>query len=180
MTREALLDAMVADAIRKNALREAEDILNEKSRVKKNDVARFTAETHIEAAARILNEISDDFFSKIKAERLSLLGEKGENTVVLRIFAEFLSSGSYASNMRALIQLARSFGSFPVIIVQSPEKLEPATRQQMTQLMRAPGEPHIVLFQVVPSLLGGLRIFRDGRMQDESVRGKITQLFQSI
>ena len=82
--------------------------------------------------------------------------------------------------MRALIQLARSFGSFPVIIVQSPEKLEPATRQQMTQLMRAPGEPHIVLFQVVPSLLGGLRIFRDGRMQDESVRGKITQLFQSI
>ena len=78
---------MVADAIRKNALREAEDILNEKSRVKKNDVARFTAKTHIEAAARILNEISDDFFSKIKAERLSLLGEKGENTVVLRIFA---------------------------------------------------------------------------------------------
>lgn len=180
MTREALLDAMVADAIRRNALNEARDILNEKSHVKTNDVTRFTAKAHIEAAARALNETPDDFFSKTNAERASLLETKEAKTFVLQLFTEFLSTGSYASNMRALIQLAKSFGSVPVIVVQSPERLESATRDHMMRHMRAPGEPHIVLFQIVPSLLGGLRIFKGGRMQDESARGKITQLFQSI
>lgn len=179
MTRQAVLEALAADALIKkgeDGKDEAAAILRERNRVGRNENVRKNARELLIRAADRLNSRPDDFFSKSSAERLQMFG--GE-TAFGRLIGETVSSGSYEACMRKLIRAAKSFGKTEVITVQSATSLDVEKKAHIAKDLMNPGES-IILFRTRPSLLGGMRVFKSGAMTDKSVRGRITQLFQSI
>ncbi len=180
MTREDLLGAMAADAIRAGSIAQAKKIEQVKHHIEKHAVIEEQAQAHLLEAARMLNMREAEFFSQLRSERFTSLNAIKTPSVVSRLFADALSIGSYPSNMRMLIGLAKLFGPTSVTTIQSSAALSPSDRKGMMKDLSSEKGSDIVLFQTSPSLLGGLRIFHDERMIDKSVRGRITQLFQSI
>ena len=179
MTREAVLEAMAADVLIKKGeegKKEAEAILRERNRVGRNEKVRASARELIIRAADRLNSRPDDFFSKSSIERLHAFG--GE-TAFGKLVGETVASGSYEACMRTLIRAAKSFGKTKLVTVQAATALDVETKARIAKDLMNPGEG-IILFRIRPSLLGGMRVFQDGAMTDKSVRGRVTQLFQSI
>lgn len=178
MTREAVLDAMATDALLTEAPEEARTIRLERKRVERSDAVREQAKKHVLSIATFLNTLPADFFSKKTAEREQTL-KLDTKTVLGRLFTDFLSHGSYESNMRALIGLAKQFGAVDVVTIQSTTALDHKAKERIDRALEKDGDA-IVYFQTRPSLLGGMRVFRKSHMTDKSARGRLTHLLQSL
>lgn len=120
---------------------------------------------------------------KITTELLAAakaLNVPGRGEATPSVFSELVANGSYEANMNRLIRLAETLGGIRVVTVQSPLPLTAAKKTElMDAFLKADGHT-ITVFRTRPSLLGGLRIFRNGCLTDTSVRGRINHLFQSI
>jgi|GEM_PF-5077025 len=181
MTREDLLNAMATDALREESLNQAKKIQLVKNHIQKDTAIQDRAKAHLVSMGQQLNRFESDFFSKTRNERFALLDQGEPPSVVDRLFASFLSTGSYASNMRTLIRLAKTFGSVSVMTIQSSVALPASDRREMiSNLLSERAASDMILFQTTPSLLGGLRVFHQGQLSDKSVRGRITQTFNQL
>lgn len=79
--------------------------------------------------------------------------------------------------IQAMIATQRAI---PSVVVQTPLALEPQERAQMREdlLKRVPGS--FPLFEVEASLVGGVRVFIGGQLQDESLFTRVAALLRRI
>lgn len=81
---------------------------------------------------------------------------------------------------RAIQAMLASKRQVPSVVVQTPLALEPQERAQMRAdlLERVPGS--FPLFEVEASLVGGVRVFVGGQLQDESLFTRVAALLRRI
>lgn len=133
-----------------------------------------------EGLMSLINRLPDAFFTRSAQERRDEI-ERLTKVGPLRLLAQdWLSSGTYAGIVSGLYDFARQLGPCPLVIVQSASALNVDNRVDLQNLLekRKPGS--LIMFQVVPELCGGIRIFANGELMEDTWRGRLRTLMSRI
>ena len=128
----------------------------------------------------LLNRLPEEFFSSSADGRVALIEKQIEPGSLRALAQEVFRSGTYASLASDLHALARSFAPCPLVTVQSATKLDPERREEIQRALTASHPSSLIVFQTKAELAGGLRIFADGVLVDQSWRGRLSALLSNI
>jgi len=100
-------------------------------------------------------------------EKLALKALPGDSTVA-KTLRNLLSTYSYQEISASILELAQSCLNAPYILVQSPRRMELSLKKEIRAHIQKNHPGAFTIFQVNRRLIGGLRIFKDGTIQDYS------------
>lgn len=151
---------------------------NESKYIKQSELLRSGVEYLTQGFAKSLNDLDRDFYAMSYDDRVKAVdkiwSEKREVDKALKKVLVNFSYQEIVRNIQELLEVA--YGS-PFVLVQTPIRLEASAKDDMMlQISKEIDEPVIVQFQVNKSILGGMRIFVDGQVQDMSWMGRIEKI----
>ncbi len=128
--------------------------------------------------AEALNSLDREFYALSYDERVKKVEgiwkvEKEVDKALKKILVNF-SYQEIVRNIQELLEVA--FGS-PFVLVQTPIGIgSDQKNEMMNKISKEIDEPVIVQFQVNKAILGGMRVFVDGQVQDMSWMGRIEKI----
>lgn len=136
-------------------------------------------------AGYIMNEVGTlfdripmDFYGMTVTQKKAFLEDKAK---LPPIFVHSLSSMTYQENFESLFQFLKVVDpETPYIVVQMARDTESETKKEMRDSFKAKYKSAFPLFQVSKHLYGGVKLFVDGKVTDESWRGKIERFASQI
>lgn len=128
----------------------------------------------------LMNRLPDGFFSQTKEDRIAAVEALTKPGSLRRLAQAWLSTGTYAGISSDLHRFARSLGSSPLVVVQSAVALAQEQRIEMHAALAKRQAGSLIVFQTVPSLSGGMRIFADGALTDLTWNGRLRSLVSRI
>lgn len=91
--------------------------------------------------------------------------------------ANVLTNFNYQEITRSLQSLLEVAFDSPYLVVQTPVEMDQKLKKEINkQLVGEFDMPVIVKFQVNKAILGGMRIFRNGQVEDKSWMGRIEKI----
>lgn len=135
----------------------------------------------VEDLNTFLNTVNESFFTSTVAQRQKALElfTKTHSTAAT-ICSKLFVTGSYQESCTRLYRLAKAFGKPRQLIVQSAMPLDQDTRYEFVTALSGQYPQAIIQLRVSPELFGGMRLFLDGTLLDESWSGSLAHLMQSI
>lgn len=128
-----------------------------------------------------LNTVDESFFASSPRRRqqaLDLLTEK--HSTAIKITVKLFTTGSYHELSTRLYRLAKAFGKPKLLIIQSATTPSTEQRDGMIHALTETYPQAIIQQRVSPELYGGMRLFLDGTLLDETWNGTLGKLMQSI
>jgi F0F1-type ATP synthase delta subunit len=128
--------------------------------------------------AKALNSLDREFYNLSYDDRV-LAADKiwSIDREVDKALKKLLVNFSYQEIVRNIQELLEVAYDSPYVLVQTPLRLESKAKDEMMlQISKEIKEPVIVQFQVNKAILGGMRIFVDGEVQDMSWMGRIEKI----
>lgn len=128
--------------------------------------------------AKALNSLDREFYSLSYDDRVAAVDkiwsvDRDVDKALKKVLVNF-SYQEIVRNIQELLEVA--YGS-PYVLVQTPLRLDAKAKDEMMlQISKEIKEPVIVQFQVNKAILGGMRIFIDGEVQDMSWMGRIEKI----
>lgn len=128
--------------------------------------------------AKALNSLDRDFYTLSYDDRVLAVDKIwSEKREVDKALKKLLVNFSYQEIVRNIQELLEVAYDSPYVLVQTPLRLESKAKDEMMlQISKEITEPVIVQFQVNKAILGGMRIFIDGEVQDMSWMGRIEKI----
>lgn len=135
----------------------------------------------IEDLNTFINTVDDAFFSSSPSQRQAALDQLTEKQPIsIKLCTKLFVSGSYPMLSMRLYRLAKAFGKPKLLVVQSAASLPQAIRADFMKAAASQYPNAIVQWRIAPELFGGMRLFLDGTLLDETWNGTLRQLMQSI
>lgn len=128
----------------------------------------------------LVNRLPDEFFAQNTEERLAAIKALTKPGSLRRLAQEWLATGTYAGTASSLHRFARTLGWCPLVVVQSAATLSQEQRIEMQDALAKRQAGSLIVFQTVPSLSGGIRIFADGALTDLTWNGRLRGLISRI
>ena len=122
----------------------------------------------------MLDALSLDFFFRPLKDRLQALGEMlPEKSTVGKVLKHQFCESTYQEVTAAVQTALETLKKAPVVVVQTPIELEGGMRKEIRHHF-AKKHPHaFVEFQINPKILGGMRLFVNGEVEDLSWLAKV-------
>lgn len=128
-----------------------------------------------------LHTVDATFFTSATSHRQKALERFTEKQpTAIKIASRLFATGSYQVACTRLYRLAKAFGKPRQLIVQSAAPLEPSQRAELVKTLVAQYPNTLIQLRVSPELFGGMRLFLDGTLLDETWSGALGRLMQSI
>lgn len=126
-----------------------------------------------------LDALPLNFFFRPLGERLEILEERlpacsALNKALKREFSENTFQELTSAAHRALEILKNA----PVVLVQTPVEIEEGMRKQIRQHFSRQTPHAFVEFQINPQILGGMRLFVNGEVEDRSWLSKVQAIMR--
>lgn len=100
------------------------------------------------------------------------------NTIFFEQLRSILERASLQELGDSIIDFLQKIMKSPLILIQSPIECSPSLKTEIRKTI-SPNYPHsFALFSINPLLIGGIRIFIDGNVEDHSWFSKIQNLHQ--
>jgi F0F1-type ATP synthase delta subunit len=103
---------------------------------------------------------------------------KGESTLA-KSLRDILSRKTYQQIASAIFKLAQNVDKTPYLLVQSPREIDLELKREIRESLSETAKNSFPIFQINRKLVGGLRIFEDGKSLDHSWLSKV-QYFTSL
>ena len=128
-----------------------------------------------------LNSVDASFFTSIPSDRQKALERFTEkHSIAIKICSKLFITGSYQESCTRLYRLAKAFGKPTQLIVQSATPLDRSMRDEFVKALSKQYPNALIQLRVSPELFGGMRLFLDGTLLDETWSGTLRHLMQSI
>lgn len=151
---------------------------NDSKYIKESELLQKGVEYLTKDFALALNGIDSSFYGMSQSER-----EKAVNNLwkidreVDKALMKVLVNCSYQEIVRNIQNLLEVAFNSSFLLVQTPTPLDKATKDEIVKKLQLENkEPVIVQFQVNQSIIGGMRIFQNGEVQDMSWMGRIEKI----
>lgn len=121
------------------------------------------------ALAKQLDSLNQDYYLLNQENRQQivqkLIPSETETAETLR---KILTNHTYQQVAGAIQKLTFAVNKAPSVLVQSPREIKPELRKEIREKLSKDQENSMPIFQINHKLIGGLRIFVDGKSQDYS------------
>lgn len=146
--------------------------------IKNSELLRRGVEYLTQDFAKALNALNKDFYALSYDERMKKVGEIWSvDKEVDKALEKLLVNFSYQEIVRNIQELLEVAYESPFVVVQTPMEIEAVQKTEMMEkISKEIKEPVIVQFQVNKAILGGMRVFVDGQVQDMSWMGRIEKI----
>lgn len=127
----------------------------------------------------VFDQLNTDFFalsSEAQPTRLKELLPGNEH--FFHILRSELLVQSPQEIEQEILQFLRNVFEAPLIVAQSPVECQLEVKKQIRDHFKAQHAHAFVVFQVNPQLIGGIRFFVNGKVQDHSWFGRIATIRQ--
>jgi hypothetical protein len=141
--------------------------------------------------AAIAEFLTKDLASKLDFldSEIALMKEKDKREVVEKLIKgesslakslrEVLVRKTYQQIASEIFKLAQSVETTPYLVVQSPREIDLKLKREIREKLSERAKSSFPIFQINRKLVGGLRIFEDGKSLDHSWLSKV-QYFTSL
>lgn len=146
--------------------------------IKKSNLLRSGVEYLTQDFAQALNSLDRGFYALTYDERLKKVKEIWSvEKEVDKALEKLLVNFSYQEIVRNIQELLEVAYDSPFVVVQTPLEISTAKKTEMMEkISKEIKDPVIVQFQVNKAILGGMRVFVDGQVQDMSWMGRIEKI----
>jgi len=143
-----------------------------------NKLSLALADYIMSEVASLLDRIPLIFFAqRIEKKREYLLAK----TKLPDVFVEALSTMTYQTIFEALFTyLQRAVRDIPYVVVQFARDPEASVKKEMREHFKKEYTEVFPMFQVNKTLYGGMRVFINGKVTDQTWRGKIEQFTSKL
>lgn len=119
------------------------------------------------------------FFFVDRDEQEKVLGEVFPgDSAFQRGIRDYILGSTYQEITEEAQQILRDFKGEPTIVVQSSQEMNKSMRQEVRAFFAREYPYSFVEFQINPQIIGGLRVFIDGKVMDNSWLSKIQKISQ--
>lgn len=133
-----------------------------------------------QALVPLLNELPRAFFDLTPIERRRELEKRFPGGAERVLVSAFFATGTYAEISARLYGYARACGPVNLVLVQSAQAMADEERARMHRELSKRYPMSFIRFQVLPDLVGGLRVFAQGSVSDYSWNGRLRSLISSV
>jgi len=124
-----------------------------------------------------LDHLTADFFFEAPSERLARLEALLPGNSVLAGYVRQLFAGStYQEITQMAYKALNQMRTIPVIVIQTPIAIKASERQVMRQSFLEKYPHSFPEFQINPQIIGGMRVFVNGVVEDQSWLAKVQAL----
>jgi F0F1-type ATP synthase delta subunit len=146
--------------------------------IKNSELLRKGVEYLTTDFAKALNALNKDFYALSYNERMAEADKIWSvDREVDKALKKLLVNFSYQEIVRNIQELLEVAYESPFVVVQTPLEIGHEQKTEMMEkISKEINEPVIVQFQVNKAILGGMRVFVDGQVQDMSWMGRIEKI----
>lgn len=125
-----------------------------------------------------LDKMTTDFYLLSQAKQREVVDQTIQsNSLVAETLKDLLVSYSYQEVAQGIGDFVRGASGTPYILVQSPREIDFELKKDVRdQLREEYGSQSFPVFQINKNLIGGMRIFVDGKVTDHSWLGRINYI----
>lgn len=135
----------------------------------------------VEDLNTFINTVDDVFYTSSPSRRQAALDQLTEKQPLsIKLCTKLFANGRYTEVSMRLYRLAKAFGKPKLLIAQSASALPADIRKDFVKAAITSYPGAIVQWRVSPELFGGMRLFLDGTLLDETWNGTLRQLMHSI
>lgn len=151
---------------------------NDAKYIKESELLQKGVEYLTKDFALALNGIDSSFYGMSQSEREKAVNDLWKiDREVDKALMKVLVNCSYQEIVRNIQNLLEVAFNSSFLLVQTPTPLDKATKDEIVKKLQLENkEPVIVQFQVNQSIIGGMRIFQNGEVQDMSWMGRIEKI----
>lgn len=151
---------------------------NDAKYIKESELLQKGVEYLTKDFALALNGIDSSFYGMSQSEREKAVNDLWKiDREVDKALMKVLVNCSYQEIVRNIQNLLEVAFNSSFLLVQTPTPLDKPTKDEIVKKLQLENkEPVIVQFQVNQSIIGGMRIFQNGEVQDMSWMGRIEKI----
>jgi hypothetical protein len=129
-----------------------------------------------EDITNIIDQLDTEFFFIPEKERFKTLSKHFTLSHLGKYMLEKISCSTYQELNEEIYTTLNNIKEIPVTLVQTPVELNADQKLQVRKHFLKENTYSFVEFQITPSLLGGIKVFQNGHIIDNSWRAKISSL----
>ncbi len=124
-----------------------------------------------------VDQLDSEFFFMDYSARLSKLKSLFPGDFALSlVMRHMVAEATYQEVSHMANQALSTISAVPVIVIQTPIAIDPAQRQAMRQAFLEKYTHSFPEFQINPQIIGGMRVFVNGMVEDHSWLAKVQAL----
>jgi F0F1-type ATP synthase delta subunit len=160
-------------------LKDALKLLKENPDVEKKHLAESFARYFLDEFPKAFDQLNASFYRSSEAHQKSKLLELFQgNTTFFRQLRDILHVNSVQETSEDIVAFLKELFDSPRIIVQSPLECDEKTKAEVRAHFHAQYPKSFVVFHVNSQLIGGIRFFVDGKVNDHSWFSKVQAIQQ--
>ncbi len=146
------------------------------SEIKGNEFFKHLVEFLNSELALKIDHINGDFYLLNKKERIEIVEKliKGESTLA-QTLKTILVNFTYQQLTQEVFTLGSIVMDAPYILVQSPREIDTELKREIRNQLTEKYPASLPAFQINRKLIGGLRIFENGKSIDHSWISRVTR-----
>jgi F0F1-type ATP synthase delta subunit len=146
-------------------------------KVSKSDFFKAMAEFLTVNLAAKMDELTVDFYMKPVKKQVEELDEKVKSdSHVARALKDILLNNSVQELSTIIDEFTRTVSGAKFIVLQSPREIEAELKKEIRKKLWEEYPYSFPIFQINRSLIGGLRVFIDGKTVDNSWFSRIVRI----
>ncbi|PIR55404.1 hypothetical protein COU74_01200 [Candidatus Peregrinibacteria bacterium CG10_big_fil_rev_8_21_14_0_10_36_19] len=137
--------------------------------LKENSFFKALLKFITEDLARKIDHLDGNFYLLPKQERVEIVDKLiNADSQLAETLKEILTNFTYQQIANEIQELGKRIANTPYILVQSPREIDNELKKDIRMALSKENPLSFPTFQINRKLIGGIRVFQDGKVKDHS------------